>query len=221
MIAADSPGCAFMHVMRRVRAGLGQTHRYAHSLRVARLAERLARAHGEDPDKARQAGLLHDVARLYSADRLLRECADRGLPIDEFERANPIVLHARLGAELAREEFAITDDAILTAIRKHTVAAEQMSRLDTIVFLADGLEPGRDYPERAALAQLALDDLDSAMAQLLQSTCAYLAHRNLTAAPQMIAAARSFGISAASVSGSNLEVLGTDDPSPRSAGPRP
>jgi predicted HD superfamily hydrolase involved in NAD metabolism len=201
VIESGSPGCAFMHVMRRVRTGLGQTHRYAHSLRVARLAERLARAHGEDPDRARRAGLLHDLARLYSTDRLLNDCAERSLGIDDFERANPLVLHARLGAELARDEFGVTDESILSAIRKHTVAAASMSRLDTILFLADGLEPGRDYPERAALARLALHDLDAAMAQLLDSTFRYLAQRKLTAAPQMLAAARAFGVSPASVSG--------------------
>jgi predicted HD superfamily hydrolase involved in NAD metabolism len=205
MAAYCCDGVAFIHAARRVRREIGQEHRYAHSLRVARLAERLAWAHGEDPRRARLAGLFHDVARLYTGERLLAECGERGMPIDAFERTNPIVLHARLGAELAREHYGVADEAILSAIRKHTVAAPLMSRLDTIVYLADGLEPGRDYPERAALEQLAHRDLDAAMRSLLSSTAAYLAGRNLDVAPQTLAAAAAFGAPLASVSGRRLE----------------
>lgn len=182
-----------MQAMRRVRRELGQDHRYAHSLRVARFAERLARLHGEDPGRAREAGLYHDLARLFSADRLVAECTARALPIDDFERVHPVVLHARLGAELAREFYGVTDEAILSAIRKHTVAAAEMSRLDTILYLADGLEPGRDFEERSALAELAEHDLAAAMQAVLGSTMRFLAGRGLATAPQTLAAAQAFG----------------------------
>jgi predicted HD superfamily hydrolase involved in NAD metabolism len=131
---------------------------------------------------------LHDLARLYPAERLLRECAERGMPIDAFERANPIVLHARLGAELARDDYGVTDEAILSAIRKHTVAAATMSPLDAIVYLADGLEPGRDFADRAGFLELAFRDLDAAMRGMIHSSLAYLRVRNLPAAPQTLAA---------------------------------
>jgi predicted HD superfamily hydrolase involved in NAD metabolism len=173
---------------KRVRAHIGQTHRYAHILRVARVASSLARAHGVDPLRARIAGLLHDLARLYPAERLLRECTERGLPIDAFERANPVVLHARLGAELARDWFGVNDEAILSAIRKHTVAAATMSPLDEIVYLADGLEPGRDFAGRAAVLRLAYANLAAAMRVQLTDTAAYQQARELTAAPQLLAA---------------------------------
>jgi len=202
---APSPGVAFAHAMRRVRRELGQRHRYAHTLRVARFAERLARAHGEDPARARVAGLYHDLARLYSAERLLAECTARALPIDDFERANPVVLHARLGAELARDFYGVDDPAVLSAIRKHTVAAPVMSRLDMIVYLADGLEPGRDFPGRGALADLALRDLDAAMRAVLASTVGYLTGRGFAVAPQMRAAAQALGLDAASVSADGRE----------------
>ncbi len=193
--------------MRRVRAHLGQAHRYTHTLGVARLAGRLARAHGEDPNKARLAGLLHDLARLYSVERLLAECTARGLPIDAYERANPIVLHARLGAELARELFGVTDEAVLAAIRKHTVAAATMSRLDCIVFLADALEPGREYRERAGFAALAMRELDPAMRAVLGSSMTYLHGRNVTVAPQTYLAAERFGLSTTSVFPLHLEQI--------------
>lgn len=197
-----------MRSARRVRAELDQAHRYAHVLRVARFAERLAFVHGEDPQRARLAGLYHDLARLYSTERLIDECTARGLPIDDFERAHPIVLHARLGAEIARERFGVHDEAILSAIRKHTVAAARMSRLDAIVFLADGLEPGRNYPDRAGYAAVALRDLDAAMRDVIGSTIAYLRSRNLAIAPQTLAAAKTFALApGASISSNRLEAF--------------
>lgn len=185
-------GLDFVRAARRVRDHLGQRHRYAHTLRVARFAAMLARAHGQDTRRARIAGLLHDLARLYSSERLLRECVQRGLAIDAFERTQPIVLHARLGAELARSDYGITDQAVLCAIAKHTVGAAEMSALDVILYLADGLEPGRTYAGRAALADLARRDLDAAMRDVLQSTIAYLQARGEPVAPQTIAASRTF-----------------------------
>jgi predicted HD superfamily hydrolase involved in NAD metabolism len=207
--------------MRRVRKELGQEHRYAHTLRVARFAEQLARAHGENAAQARVAGLFHDLARLYSARRLLEECAARGLPIDPFERANPIVLHARLGAELARDRFGVDDEAVLSAIRKHTVGDAQMSRLDRIVFLADGLEPGRTFSARRGYADLSLRDLDGAMRAVLASTMRYLHDRDLAIAPQMRAAAAAFGLPAASVSERYLETDGTPEIPPADPAPVP
>ncbi|HEY6236465.1 MAG TPA: bis(5'-nucleosyl)-tetraphosphatase (symmetrical) YqeK [Candidatus Elarobacter sp.] len=186
----------FVRAARAVREALDQRHRYAHVLRVARMAAALARTHGVDPRRARTAGLLHDLARLYPPERLLRECAERGLPIDAFERAHPVVLHARLGAELARERFGADDPDVLSAIRKHTLADAVMSPLDKVVYLADGLEPGRDFAGRAALAALAFRDLEAAMFAAIVSSIAYLRERGLTVAPQTLAAAATFGAGA-------------------------
>jgi predicted HD superfamily hydrolase involved in NAD metabolism len=181
-------GVEFVRAARRVREHIGQRHRYTHILSVARTAERLARTHGVDAASARVAGLLHDLARLYPGERLLRECAERGMPIDEFERENPVVLHARLGAELARDWFGVTDEAILSAIRKHTLAAATMSPLDEILYLADGLEPCRDYAGRADMLALAFEDLRAAMAAHLSEALAHQRERGLTPSPQTLAA---------------------------------
>ncbi len=186
MIVTD--GLGFVRTAKRVREWIGQRHRYAHVVRVARFAAQLARAHGVDVDRARTAGLLHDLARLYSNERLLAECTAQAIPIDDFERRHPIVLHAPLGAAIARDEFEIDDDLVLDAIRRHTVAAAVMTPLDCIVFLADGLEPGREFHDRAAMADLALRDLDAAMRTTLHATVAYLRGRELEPAPQSLAA---------------------------------
>lgn len=162
-------------------------------MRVARCAETLAYAHGLDTRKARLAGMLHDLARLYSAQRLLDECGARGMMIDAFEREHPIVLHARLGAQLAQEEFGIDEPDVLSAIAKHTVADAVMEPLDCVLYLADGLEPGRHFPERAELWSLAQEDIAGAMRATIASSVRYLSNKGLPVAPQTAAAARAFG----------------------------
>ncbi len=152
----------FTETARRVREHIGQQHRYEHSVRVARCAELLARRHRVDSRKARLAGMLHDLARLYSPERLIAECEARGFSIDAAEREHPMLLHARLGAAIAREQFGVEDDDVLSAIAKHTTGAGAMSPLDCVVYLADSLEPNRGFPERGALWELALRDLGEA-----------------------------------------------------------
>ncbi len=178
----------FAELAHRVRKHLGQQHRYAHCVRVARTAERFARAHGVSTRKARLAGMLHDLARLYEPARLLDECRRRGIPIDAYARAYPIVLHAPLSAALAREEFGIDDPEVLTAIAKHTVGDADMSPLDHVLYLADGLEPDRSFPERESLGRLAMRDLPAATLATIRSSTRYLEAKGLEPAPQTVRA---------------------------------
>lgn len=140
--------------------------------------------------------MLHDLARLYSAPRLLEEAALRQIPIDDYAREHPIVLHAALGADIARETFGIANEAVLSAIRKHTLGDREMSPLDCVLYLADGLEPGRAFAEREKLLALAFEDLGGAMAATLESTFLFLREKGLTAAPQSLQAADTFGLPA-------------------------
>jgi predicted HD superfamily hydrolase involved in NAD metabolism len=162
----------FTQLAKRVREHIGQEYRYAHSVRVARCADLLAQRHDIDSRKARLAGLLHDLARLYSPERLLAECAARGIRIGAVEREHPVLLHARLGAALARELFGVEDGEVLSAISKHTTGAREMSPLDCAVYLADSLEPSRSFPERGELWQLALRDLDEATRETMRVSAA-------------------------------------------------
>lgn len=163
-------------------------------MRVARCADVLAQIHGENTQKARLAGMLHDLARLYPAKRLLDECELRGMTIDDFERANPIVLHARLGASIAQESFGVHDEGVLSAISKHTVGAARMSKLDCILYLADGLEPGRTFAGREELWRLACTDIEAATLATIEESLRYLERQGLPAAPQTLAAANAFAL---------------------------
>lgn len=175
-----------------VRTHLGQDYRYRHCVRVARSADILAQLHGVDPRKARLAAMLHDLARLYSTTQLLEECERRAIAIGPFERRNPIVLHAPLGAALAREMFDVDDLGVLSAIAKHTLGAAEMSPLDCVVYLADALEPGRDFANRATIWDLAKCDVRAAMSAAIAEGLVYLAAQGREPAPQTLAMQRNF-----------------------------
>lgn len=177
-----SRNASYTQLARDARAYIGQDHRYAHSVRVARCAELLARRHGVETRKARFAGLLHDLARLYSPQRLIAESEARGFYISRVEREHPVLLHARLGAAIARERFGINDPEILSAIEKHTTGAEPMSPLDAVVYLADSLEPERRFSERQELWELAMRDLFGGLRETLALSARRRAEKSARAA---------------------------------------
>jgi predicted HD superfamily hydrolase involved in NAD metabolism len=182
----------YTELARAVRAHLDQDHRYRHCVRVARSADILAQIHGIEAGKARLAAMLHDLARLYSAPQLIAECERRSMPIDAFARRNPIVLHAPLGAVLARERFGVNDTEVLSAIAKHTLGAAEMSPLDCVIYLADALEPGRDFANRVTVWNLAKRDLHAAMSAAIADTLVYLTASGREPAPQTLAMQQAF-----------------------------
>lgn len=129
--------------------------RFRHSLGVADTAVFLARRFGVDEEKVRVAGLLHDCAREFPNDALIEEAARRGIAVEPLERSMPLLLHAYIGAERAKEIYGVEDAEICQAIYRHTVGGGNMTPLDKIIWYADMIEPNRDYPEVEHLRRLA------------------------------------------------------------------
>jgi len=149
--------------------------RYEHILGVASTCRQLATRHRVDPDRAEIAGLLHDIGRRYTVDQLISMAEDADMAITEIALAKPgPILHGPIGALVAEQEFGVTDSDILTAIRLHTFGAEEMSALSKVVYLADKIEPGRQYSGVEELRRLAFDDLDRAMLMAYDQTLHYL-----------------------------------------------
>jgi predicted HD superfamily hydrolase involved in NAD metabolism len=149
--------------------------RLEHIMRVEQMAIELARQHNVDPEKASQAALLHDLAKYFKSDQLLEMAQQEGLPLDPVDQANPHLLHANVGAIVAREKFGVEDEQILAAIADHTLGSPDMSPLSCIVFLADTLELGRgDTPELNRLRELSQQDLDLAVWLTCDYTLSYL-----------------------------------------------
>jgi predicted HD superfamily hydrolase involved in NAD metabolism len=133
--------------------------RYAHTLRVADTVERLAEIHGIDPKKARLAGLLHDAAREVGKEELLRAAGEGSLPVGDFERERPVLLHGSVAAEFARRDLGVKDGEILAAVRAHTTGEPEMGPLALTLFVADKIEPEREGPGVEELRELARKDL--------------------------------------------------------------
>jgi len=161
-------------------------HRFRHVVGVARAGGRLAAAHGAPASSARVAGLLHDVARHWQAAELLVYARDHALSVSPPEQAAPVLLHARVGADIARREFGIHDPGILSAIVSHTVARPGMSVLEKCVYLADSVEPSRGFRDSLGLFRLALRDLDRAFFECVAISIRYLAERRVPVADETV-----------------------------------
>ncbi len=118
-------------------------YRASHTISVAQTAKELALLHGEDPDKAYMAGLLHDIAKEYSDKEIVSYLKHRGLPTDKYEAIN--LNHAMVSKIVAEEIYGIIDPKILTAIEHHTFGTVGMTKLEMIVSLADVIEPKRNF----------------------------------------------------------------------------
>ncbi|MDQ3639756.1 MAG: bis(5'-nucleosyl)-tetraphosphatase (symmetrical) YqeK [Actinomycetota bacterium] len=158
--------------------------RYAHTLRVAETAERLAKLHGLDSERARLAGLLHDTAREVGKEELLRVAEEDGLPVGDFERERPILLHGPVAAELAREDLGMEDGEVLDAVRAHTTGDPGMGPLALALFVADKIEPGREQPGVEDLRELARVSLHRAARAALEDSVSYNERRDRPAHPK-------------------------------------
>lgn len=147
--------------------------RYEHSLGVAAAAVTMAGIFGADPYKAYAAGLLHDCAKNLTSEENEIKCRDLEVEIDEFEIENPGLIHAKVGAELVKTEFGISDAEICNAIKWHTLGRVGMGKLEKIIFVADMVEKNRNYPGVESLRRLAHSDLDSAVLECVSRTIAF------------------------------------------------
>lgn len=129
--------------------------RFRHSLGVEETAVFLADRFGVDEEQARVAGLLHDCAREFRNEDMVKEAEKRGIAIGEVERSMPLLLHADIGAQRVREIYGVDDKVVSQAIARHTVGGPQMTKLDKIIWYADMIEPGRDFPGVDELRKLA------------------------------------------------------------------
>jgi len=168
--------------------------RLEHTLRVETLAVILARFWGVSEDRASIASLLHDVARdepESSLPELVRKTDDPMIR-EMAETSAPVVLHAPVGALIARRDFGVNDPEILRAIALHTTGATQMDRLAMIIFLADYCESGRDFPGVDEVRSLLFSSLEVAMLRALEQTLAYLHQHNCPVDPHTVDAAAAF-----------------------------
>lgn len=164
--------------LRRQIIPLLSSQRIAHTAGCEHEAVQLAKLWGEDPEKAAVAGILHDSTKNLSYDEQLILCDKYGIILDNAQRENPKLLHAITGAALAKDRFGVSEE-ISQAIRWHTTGKPDMNTLEKIIYLADYIEPTRDFEGVERLRELAYEDLDAALALGLEMSLEELRRQNV------------------------------------------
>lgn len=149
--------------------------RFEHTLGVAYTAAVLAMRYDCDVLKAETAGMLHDCAKCMSNEKRLNICKKHNISVNDIERRNPFLLHAKVGSYIAMQKYNIHDRDIINAILNHTTGRPDMSLLEKIIYVADYIEPGRKQaPNLMQIRKLAFSDLDAALLKILENTLVYL-----------------------------------------------
>ena len=150
-------------------------HRYQHTLGVADTAKRMAEAFHINPNLAYLAGLLHDCAKHYSNDELIRFCKKNNIFISKSEQNAPFLLHGKVGAYIAREKYHVENSDVLNAVRWHTTGKADMTTLEQIIFCADYIEPSRTIqPNLSYLRKISDKNLDLLTCHIIHDTLNYL-----------------------------------------------
>ena len=151
--------------------------RWTHTKNVKKMAVKLAKQWGADPEKAAVAAILHDSAKEMPKAELLQIFADNAIIAENAPARPSPVWHGIAAAILAETQWGVTDPEILSAIRCHTTGKLNMTKLDKIIYLADMTSAERDWPGVEDLRKLEMQDLDRALCDALKRSIDFVEER--------------------------------------------
>lgn len=160
--------------------------RFYHCECVAESCAQLAKKYGADVEKARLAGILHDIMKDTPAEEQLKIIEEFGIMLTESERKNQKLWHAVSGAAFAEHALGVTDREVLDAIACHTGGKSGMTLLDKVLFVADYISADRDYPGVEELRRLAESSLEEVMIEGIAFTIPERMAARLTLEPRSI-----------------------------------
>ena len=172
-----------MEELEKTVISLLKPDRVAHVLGCRDTSADLARIWGADETDAARAGMLHDITKALDGPLQLDLCRAYDVPLDTFSQANPKTLHALTGSLVAERIFG-ENAAVVAAIRSHTTGKANMNTLEKIIYVADYMEPNRDFPGVEELRRLAYTDLDRALKMGLEMTLAMLKEQGREVSPE-------------------------------------
>ena len=174
----------------RIRKDLSKKlkkERLEHTIGVMYTAASLAMRYGADIQKALTAGLLHDCGKYCSAKEQIRLCRKYDIRLTGSELEMPALIHAKLGAYLARHEYRIKDQEILDAITWHTTGRPGMTLLEKIIYIADYIEPNRRIiPGLVEIRGIVFQDIDRAVYLSAKNTVRYLSESGKAVDPMTV-----------------------------------
>ena len=169
--------------LEQVVIGLLKPNRVRHVLGCRQAAVELARLYGADETDAARAALLHDITKALDGPLQLTLCRAYGRILDDFSTKNPKTLHALTGSLVAQRIFG-ENQAVVDAICCHTTGKADMNLLEKIIYVADYMEPNRDFPGVEKLRQLAYTDITKALELGLRMTLAMLTEQGRDISPE-------------------------------------
>lgn len=161
--------------------------RIAHVQGTEEEAVRLARRWGADGEKARRGAILHDCTKYLTMEEQLQLCRKYGIVLDDLEQQAVKLLHAKTGACVARDVYGVSDE-VYEAIFWHTTGKADMTLLEKILYIADYMEPNRDFPGVERLRELAYQDLDQAVLAGCEMSIQEMKDRGLPVHPNTVRA---------------------------------
>ena len=171
-----------MDKLEQVVVSLLNPNRVRHVLGCRDTAVALAERWGADVTDAARAGILHDITKAIDGPLQLTLCDAYGKLLDDFSKRYPRTLHALTGAMVAQRIFG-ENPAVVSAIESHTTGKANMTLLEKIIYVADYMEPNRDFPGVEKLRELAFSDLDGALKLGLEMTLEHLKAQGAEVSP--------------------------------------
>lgn len=172
-----------MEQLEQVVIRLLKPSRVAHVLGCRDTAVKLARHWGADETDAARAGILHDVTKALDGPLQLTLCAEYGTILNDFSTKYPKTLHALTGSLVAERIFG-ENQAVVDAICSHTTGKANMNLLEKIIYVADYIEPCRDFPGVERLRKLAFTNIDAALKLGLEMTLEHLKEQGSEVSPE-------------------------------------
>ncbi len=172
-----------MEDLERVVISLLNPNRVAHVLGCRDTAVELARRWGANETDAARAGILHDITKAIDGPLQLTLCGAYGKILSDFSRKYPKTLHALTGSLVAERLFG-ENEAVVDAIRFHTTGKADMNLLEKIIYVADYMEPNRDFPGVERLRALAYSDITAALKLGLDMTMEHLKNQGSEVSPE-------------------------------------
>ena len=172
-----------MEELEQVVVSLLKPKRVAHVLGCRDTAVELARRWGADETDAARAGILHDITKAIDGPLQLTLCRAYGKILSDFSRKYPKTLHALTGSLVAERIFG-ENEAVVSAIESHTTGKADMNLLEKIIYVADYMEPCRNFPGVERLRELAFTDIDAALKLGLEMTLEHLRNQGSEVSPE-------------------------------------
>ena len=149
--------------------------RFTHTLGVVEMSEKLAKIYNADIEKCKVAALLHDICKEMDMEYIKNICKNNFInELSEEDLENNEILHGFAGSYYVKTELGINDKEILNAIKYHTIGAKNMTLVEKIVYIADAIEYGRNYPSVVEIREETFKNLDKGILMEIEHKEEYL-----------------------------------------------